>query len=432
MTDVSVHDGFSPGLPAEARDSDRVSPSIVDMRDVYIGRQPIFDRDLKVQYYELLYRSSRVDWAEFEDGDEATSQLLNNSMIEIGLDRIASSRPVFINLTRSFVTGRIPLPLDQQRVGLEILDEVGVDEEVIDSVRRFSEQGFTISLDDFIFQPHLRPLLRYADIVKLDVQRLGRSGVLDQLALLRNFDVTLLAQKIESKPDFEFYRKLGFDYFQGYFIAKPSLIAGKQLAVNRVHTLRLLAEVENPAVSVKGLEDIIRNDVVLSVKLLRYINSAFFGLVRKFESIREAVIYLGLKPLKVWVSLIILSRMEDQPAELMRIALIRAKMAEALADMLGEQSVEKFFTMGLFSTLDTLMDMSMKDVVDSLPLNEEVAEALVNRGGAAGELLTCVLDQERGTWRPEGYFDLSPADVRQCYFDAIAWCDEASKFMVSA
>ncbi len=392
------------------------------MNQVYIARQPIFDARLNVCFYELLYRHADVEQAVIEDGDEATAQLLSNSLIEIGLQRIANHRPVFINLTRNFITGRWPLPLDRQWLGLEVLEDVEIDDEVLAALKRFAAQGYRISLDDFIFKPHLVPVLQVAQYVKLDVLALGSAGVADQLALLRQFPVKLIAERVETRADFEFYREQGFDYFQGYFMARPHVIVGRQLAANRANVLRLLAAVQNPVVSVDELERIIRHDVVLSVKLLRYLNSAHFSLSRPFDTVRQAVIYLGLQPLKVWISLVIMSSAEAQPVELMRLSMVRARMCEQLAAALGEPDTTRYFTVGLFSILDALLDLPLQEALQSLPLTPEVTAALLRYEGRLGEVLKVVLDYERGIWRE---VDALPqtSHVASIYAQSVEWAD---------
>lgn len=392
------------------------------MNQVYIARQPIFDAKLNVCFYELLYRHEDTDQAIIEDGDEATAHLLSSSLIEIGLQRIANHRPVFINLTRNFITGKWPLPLEKEWLGLEILEDVDIDDEVLAALKNFAAQGYRISLDDFIFKPHLVPVLSVAHYVKLDVLALGPEGVADQLALLTKFPVKLIAERVETKAEFELYRDMGFQYFQGYFMAKPRLISGRQLSANRANTLRLLAQIQDPVVSVSELEQIIRNDVVLSVKLLRYINSAQFGLSRKFESVRQAVVYLGMQPLKVWISLIIMSSIDEQPTELMRLSMVRAKMCELLAKELDEADTSRFFTVGLFSTLDALLDIPMEEALKSLPLTQELAAGLLQRTGSLGQILTTVLDYEQGKWQ-EKFLQLEATQVSGIYTQAVEWAD---------
>ncbi|MDY6941485.1 MAG: HDOD domain-containing protein [Pseudomonadota bacterium] len=395
------------------------------MSQAYLARQPIFDSQLNVLYYELLYRHMVADTAVIDDDDEATAELLNTAMVEIGLENLTNNRQAFINLSRNYILGKWPVPLDAKRIGLEIAYDMTFDKELLDAVRGLKSKGFTITLDGFEYSPSLDAILKLVDIVKLDVQQLGREGTVAQYRILRRLPLKVAAKKVESKRDFRLFRELGFDYFQGFFFAHPTVVAARKLAPNQINTMQLLAKVQDPGVSVDELEEIISHDVALSVKLLKYINSAFFGLPREFESIRQAIVYLGLKPLKTWVSLIIMSGVEDQPVELMRLSLVRAKMCETLAGTMGDAEPQKYFLAGLFSALDTLLGVPMLKILESLPLSEGVQKALLNREGPIGHVLQCVVDHERGGWDGDTYEEIDPESVTRSYTAAVGWADDA-------
>lgn len=399
------------------------------MSEVFIGRQPIFDRDLNVAFYELLYRNSKDNVATFSDPDNATCELLVNSLIDIGLERIAGDKRVFVNLSREYLIGDWPIPLDKNRIGIELLEDQVVDQVLIDAVAARSREGYVIALDDFVFEEHLRPLVYIADMIKLDVRALGRDGTVDQYRLLRKFPPKLVAEKIETREEFELYRKLGFDYFQGHFISRPLVISGKEVNVDHNATLMLLTEVHDPDVSLDTLEDLISRDVGLSFKLLRYINSAFFSLPRELETVRAALIYLGLRPLKVWVSLIIVSAVDDQPEAARSQAIIRARFCENLARAAGETEAGRFFTIGLFSTLDALLGMPMQQVLKSLPLSDDLKQGLLAGDGLPGHVLTCAREHEEGRWQQDRYLGLGPGEVNTAYLEAIEWADQLSRLL---
>jgi c-di-GMP phosphodiesterase len=391
------------------------------MPEVFIARQPIYDRSLGVYAYELLFRSSEVNSAGDQLGDQATTQVLLNCFLEIGLDRIVGPHLAFINVTRSFILEHLPLPLPQGRLGLEILEDIPVDAELVEAVQRLALQGYVVALDDFIFHNSLRPLVDVADIVKIDVTRLDRQSIAEHVRLLRRDRLKLLAEKIETHEEFEFCHALGFDYFQGYFFCRPKVIRGPRLPGSRLAAVRLLASLQDPKTDMKELEQIITQDVSLSYRLLRYINSAFFALPRRIESIHEAVVHLGTRSIKTWITLFALSGIDDKPHELMTTAAVRARMCELLGTRLG-MPAEACFTVGLISALDALLDLPMEEVIRELPLSQDIAAALTARKGPYGPLLHCVVRYERGEW--EGLGSDLPLDritIRDAYLEAVAW-----------
>ncbi|MBI5041049.1 MAG: HDOD domain-containing protein [Gammaproteobacteria bacterium] len=301
------------------------------MQDIYIGRQPIFDRDLNVFAYELLFRSGTQNHAGEFDGDQATSQVIVNAFIEIGLDQIVGTHRAFINLTRSFVTSSTPLPFPKDRVVLEVLEDIRPDAEVIASVRSLAEQGYTVALDDFVFNDDLKPLVELAQIVKIDLMALSREQLDEHVRLLRGYNVKLLAEKIETQEEFEHCKELGFEYFQGYFLSKPNIVQSQQLPPNRLAVLQLLSKLQDPESDAGEVEKLVSQDVALSYKLLRYINSAFFALPKKIDSIRQAVVYLGTSAIKTWITLLVVAGLGNKPTELVIQAMQRAKMCELLA-----------------------------------------------------------------------------------------------------
>lgn len=393
------------------------------MPDFFLGRQPIFDQRLRVMGYELLYRSSDIHGAAVLDGDQATSQVILNSVVEMGLARLVGRHHAFVNLTRNFVLNHDMLPPADGRMVVEILEDITVDEELLAAVRQLRSRGYLVALDDFVYHPHLQPLVALADIIKIDILALADEALQRHVEVLRNGRVKLLAEKIETKDDLARCRELGFDYFQGYFLCRPSNLHGKRLPANRLATLSLVSKLQNPDTSLEELEQVIVQDVTLSYKLLRYINSAVFFGRRELSSIREAIIYLGRNAIKGWATLIALSGIDDNPTALIVTALIRAKMCERLAAALGGADGDAAFTVGLFSALDALMDTPMAELVAALPLADEVNAALLAREGELGRLLIVVLHYERGEWDSIQCPALE-SDLSDIYLHAAQWADE--------
>ena len=397
------------------------------MLDAFIGRQPIYDRNLNVFAYELLYRNGIENLADFVDGDQATSQVILNAFLEIGLDRVVGNHRAFINLTHDFVIGKNPLPYAPSQVILEILEDVKTDREVIAGIQRLSKKGYLIALDDFTLNDERKPLLEFIDIIKVDLPTLTNGQLAEYIRSLKPCKVKLLAEKVETQQQFELCKDLGFDYFQGYFFCKPNIIKASRAPANRLAIMRVLSKLQDPLVDVRKLEELITHDVTLSYKVLRSINSAFYALPRVIESIHQAVVYLGNKAIKQLATLIILSGVDDKPHELVVTALLRSKMCELIAQKLGAVDTESYSTAGLLSILDALMDKSMDELLQQLPLSDEINNALLYRDGQLGDVLKCVLAYERGDWEEAKNIDLEAQELLDCYLQAIEWANTVNQ-----
>jgi EAL and modified HD-GYP domain-containing signal transduction protein len=396
------------------------------MPDVFVGRQPIYDRQRDVYAYELLFRSGESNHARVTDGDQATSQVILNTFMELGLETIVGSKLAFINLTRGFILQDYSPVFPAGRVVLEVLENIPVDAELIEAVSRLSSQGYLIALDDFIYHERLQPLVEVADIIKVDVLALDAAALREHAATLQQYKVKLLAEKVETQDHFKHCRDLGFDYFQGYFLCEPEVIRGQRVPGSLLVTLQLLAKLQEPDTTFGELEQVISRDVSLSYKLLRVVNSVFYALPQKIDSLRQALLRLGTRYITTWVSLILLSGFDEKPHELMVTAMVRAKMCELLAQAVGRSSTEMFFTVGLFSALDALMDSPMEEVLKSVPFSDEITAALLSHAGMLGEALRCVLAYERGDWDAVHCFGLDSTTITEAYLQAITWTTKTS------
>lgn len=391
--------------------------------DIFVARQAILDCKLDVFGYELLFRDGDVDNARFLDGTQATSKLLDNAFIEIGLEKLANDKHAFINLTRDYITGKAPLPIGNQKIVLEILEDIDADPEIIDGLKVLKEQGFIIALDDFVLSEGSRDLLTYADIIKIDILNHDADELETLVSQVRNSSVKLLAEKVETQTQFEMCQALGFDLFQGYFFCQPTVISQQETPANQITLLNMLAKLQSDDCDLKEIENIISMDVGISYKLLKVLNSPFYGLNSKVNSIQHALVLLGLKALKSWISVISLSIVKGKPTELSRLSLIRAKMAEILA-VTYECKSEEAFTVGLFSLLDALLDRSFDDLVGELPLSQEIITALLENEGNLGKLLVSIISFEKGTWTEVCVNTERLCDFNNAYWEAISWSDE--------
>ena len=348
-----------------------------------VGRQAIFDRQMEVFGYELLYRDSHNNRADILDGDEATARVMVNTFLELGIDQIAGNNYAFLNLTANFFLSSHYEVLPTKNVILEVLESIEPTPTVLQALVQARRNGYLIALDDFVLRESHRALMDHADFVKVDVLALTQDELKEQVAMFQEFPVRLLAEKVEDQSMYEQCLSLGFEFFQGYFFCKPQILEGVSLSSNRMAVVLLLAKLQDPSIDLHELEDLVKNDVALSVKLLRYINSAAVGLPRSVDSISQAIGLVGTDRMRQWATLLALAQTGDKPSELMRVALIRAHMCESLCPLYGV-APGPGFTVGLFSILDAYFDCEMHQLLADLPLTPEILDALLQKRGRFG------------------------------------------------
>ena len=395
------------------------------MSDIYVGRQPIYNRNLGVYGYELLFRSGVKNAANVEQlsADGATSTTIINSFLEIGLDKLVGKGFAFINLTEQFFLDSEALPISPKQVVLEILEDIPITVKLIKAVERLKAQGFTVALDDYIYNPAHKPIVVLADIIKIDIMQLDRKTLIEHVKILKKFKATLLAEKVETIEEYEFCQDLGFDYFQGYFLSKPRIIKSKALPTNKLAVMNLLSVLNDPKADVEDLEEAISFDVSMSYKILKLINSPFFGFRSDVKSIKHAVVILGRNQLRSWASMVAMSKLEDRPSEMIHLAMTRGKMCELLAEKANLKPLESFFTAGLFSALDILMEREISELIQPLPLSKEVIGALLNRSGSMGEAINCALSYELSEPEKAEFKNLTYNDFFVAHIEAVTWAN---------
>lgn len=388
-----------------------------------VGRQPILDRRRRTYGYELLYRPSEPGGA-WTDGNQATARTMLSAFVDFGLNQLTGDRRVFINLTRAFFTDMEPLPLDKQRLVLEVLEDIEIDAPMIAGAKRMCAAGYTLALDDYRFEPRWGPLLPYAGIVKVDIMNLDLARYKREIQALRDRGLTLLAEKVETHEQFDQCRSLGFDLFQGFFFAKPQIVSGKTINSNGQLLMKLLARINDPACRIDELAKLVSLDPNLSFKLLRCINSAAMGLPRQVASIQEAVVYIGLGQLRSWTTLLAMSGLNNQAAEVITTSLVRAEICERLCRKLGNGAPDSAYTVGLLSVLDTLLEQPMATLVGTLGLSPQMTAGLVAHAGPYGQALACALAMEKGQWQHPAT-RLLPSDALSTLFvDALSRADK--------
>ncbi len=395
------------------------------MHNVFVGRQPIFDVNLNVFAYELLYRAApnAANSAGAIDGEHATTTTIINTFVEIGLDKLVRDKLAAINLTEQFLLNDNRLPFSPRQVILEILEDVPVTPALISAVQRLVEKGYIIALDDYLYNSAHAPLLNLAEIVKIDLLALDEQQLKEHVRELKKYNVKLIAEKIETPQEYLYCRELGFDYFQGYFLSRPQIISAEKLPANRLTVLNLLAVLHNPDSDADDLAEAINTDVTTSYKLLKMINSAAFNLSREIASIQQGVLLLGRRKLSSWASMLSMSSLSDRPSEILRTAMIRAKMCELMAEKSKERDIDRYFTVGLFSALDLLLQRPLPKLLEPLPLSDEILDGLLYHKGRLGDVLSCVMAYEISDWRNVKLNGLTTDDILVCNIEAVTWAN---------
>ena len=391
--------------------------------DVAVVRQPIADERHTVVGYELLFGGGRVS-ADSATDAKATSALLVDAFGDIGLDVLAGRHPAWMSIARNFLIEIGPPPVRPDRAVLQVA-AYAAREDMLAVLQQLGRSGYTLALDDYKGGSEVEPLLGLCSIVKVHVGERDDTALASLIAGPKLHGALLVATGVETVEDFDRCRALGFTYFQGDFFAKPRLIRHRGVGTGGISSLRALGELSAADASFDDLERIISSDVGLSLKLLRYVNSAFFALPRNIGSVREALTLLGTRTVRRWATVMAMSAIPDAPHELVSIALHRARMCEMLAGSALPEERETLFTIGLFSVADALLDAPMEEVLESLPFSDEIRAALLRREGPKGDLLTAVLAYERGE------FPSAPASpgvsLAGAYRAALEWADEAHR-----
>jgi c-di-GMP-related signal transduction protein len=398
----------------------------------YVARQPVYDRNRNVVAYELLFRGGAdATTASVVDAQAATGEAALTAMADIGLDTLVGGRRALVNVSRSFLLGEQVLALPPDRVGLEVLESVEPDAEVLARLRELAGRGYQILLDDFVLTRATRPLLDVARFLKLDV-RDGADTALGRVqAHLNGSDLRLVAEKIERPEGVATCRDAGFHYFQGFVFGVPQLMTGRRIRAGRLTVLNLMNALARKDASIAQLESIIVQDVGLSVTLLRYMNSAAVGLNRRVSSIREAIVFLGTETIRSFAYLVSLTAHSQEPAELARIGMIRGRMMEMLATALGHHDPPAHFTVGLLSVADALLSVPMDVLLDELDeLDDAVKRALVAREGELGDRLRLVESYELGRLDQLEAAGVNPYLVRDAYLRAVEWADETAACLI--
>jgi c-di-GMP phosphodiesterase len=393
-----------------------------------VARQAIVDASKNAVAYELLYRGTETAaTADPADAERATLEVIANAVLEIGLDRLSPDLPVHINYPRELLVKRVVPPVFPQRVVIEVLESVRADEEVLAGITALRAKGHKIALDDFSPAVTDMKLLEHADIVKLDLSQ-HTPEAFDELAKeLKKRRVLLIAERVETIDAFDRCVALGFDGFQGFFLQHPKTFSARPIPASQLGALRIVSLLQKEDVEVGDVERLVAHDLGLSYRVLRCINSSYYGFSKKVDSIRQAVMILGFERLRQLCALVALRELGDRPSTVFLDAMTRARLCEKVGPLRNVRDTAALFIMGLFSTLDVLTGMSMREVLKELPLSEDLEDALLTQQGMMGSVLREVIAYERGTWQPAVFRGIKPEVFQAIYLESVEWAEKAHR-----
>jgi EAL and modified HD-GYP domain-containing signal transduction protein len=367
----------------------------------YIARQAILDKNQELYAYELLFRDGENNCFPDISPDEATSKILTDSHLDLGLEDISAGKPVFINFHQDTLLHRFPTSLDPKSVVIEVVETVEPTTEVVQACKNIKELGYTIALDDHDFDPKWDVLLPYADIIKVDIVECDEPTLIDNIKKYADSKVKLVAEKIETMAEFEKYRDMGFDYFQGYFFARPEIIKQKKLPTSKLSLIELIGASAADEFDLDKVNTIIGRDVSLSYKLLRFINNPLVNKTYEISNLRHALNYMGQVEVKKFIALLALANLGDnKPVELIHLSLVRAKFCDLMGQAKSlSNNPPTGFLVGLFSLLDSLLDQPMQGIVEKLPIGADIKAALCGDESQLRQFLALINAFERGYWQ---------------------------------
>ena len=415
----------------------RLEPTRLSSGDTaLVARQPIFDLSGRVSGYELLFRDSSLKPGLGGKSSQAATSSVMLDGFELMRPFLTGQQRFFINFTGEFLVAELPAVLPPETCVIEILETVEPSESVLKGIRNLKKRGYVFALDDYVGQPRLEPFLSLVDIIKVDVLALSPEETARQAAVLSRYPARLLAEKVESHEVAERCRAQGFSLFQGFFYGKPKIVKGKKLAPSQMTKARLLSLSANRNVELEEIIESIAADVFLSYKLLKLINSVYFGLVMEIRNVGHAVSMLGLDRVKQWLCVITLAEMDTSPMsqELVCFSALRAKFLEQLAQKHVKQypqqksDVPRLFLVGLFSLLESMLRIPLKDIFASIPLDEQVLQVLTQGTGPYAPWYQLMQSYEKGDWtlakKLSSKLGLKSHDLASAYFDAGTWRTE--------
>lgn len=401
--------------------------------DVYIARQPIFNTKNKVYAYELLYRKDENNYFDGSVQDNtATSRLILNSY-SFGIDNLIGKHKAFINFDKSLIIEEIPRMLDRSKVVIELLEKVVPDQELIYRIKKLKKEKYKFALDDFVYDYPYQELVELADIIKVDFMINSRQDI-ECIAEKYSKNKILLAEKVETFAEFEWAKSIGFVLFQGYYFSKPNMLKSKNIPNSHFQFIKVIKELNQEYPDFKKIASYVEIDVRLTYNLLKIVNSKFVGKAR-VSSVSHGLSVLGINDFVKWITLAMVQDLaEDKPAEIIKVSMVRAKFLELLAGQIGlKRQANEMMLLGTLSVIDTLLERTMKEAIQDLPISIEVKKALLLEEGRYTDSYLLVLSFEKrnygiGKQYIEKY-GITEDELLGCLYQAIQWAEGLAELM---
>jgi EAL and modified HD-GYP domain-containing signal transduction protein len=397
----------------------------------YVARQAIYNVEKRVFAYELLFRNGDSNCFPDMSPDEATSSMIANSHLTVGIEDITFNKPAFINFHKDTLLYRFPSTLDPLSVVIEIVETVEVTDELVQACKHIRDMGYQLALDDYDFSEKWDVFLPFIDFIKVEVEEIEKQGgvAIAKIEILNAQGIKIIAEKVETHEQFERFKAMGVKLFQGYFLARPEMIRHRDLNASLHSVTELVSLSNSPNFDTKEVIKVIERDVGLAYKLMRFINNPMINKRQKIESLQHAINYMGHVEIKKFIALLALANMRgEKPTELLIQSLVRARFCSLMSVELElPENPPTSFLLGLFSMVDALLDQPMESVVEKLPVGQELRDALCRKNidSTMGLQMRACFAFEEADWDQIDYialqFELSGERLYTLYYEAMHW-----------
>ena len=394
--------------------------------ETFVARQPVFNSQKKVFGYDLSFRDGFENIIPPIDSDIEASNVLANTFFSFQMPEVLRNKPGFVNFTKPLLQQNIATIFPKENIIIKVLNDIDQDVETFASLRALKKKGYKIAMDDFSLNRDAQMMINFSNIVKIDFKSMAKNKIYHTVkALDATRDVTFLAQNLQTYKDFDFAKDTGFKLFQGDFFSRPEQLSKKDISINKVSRLKLIDEIRKPDMDTENIEAIIKKDVSISYKLLKFLNSAYFRRPYPINTIKDGITYLGTDELKKFITLIVVSDLgPNKPNELTRLSVVRARMCEKIGALVRmEFTSDELFTLGLFSLLDALLDSRMEEIVNTIGLSNKMQDALLGKVRNFNTILALVKSIEKGEWHRMIFKAIAGRSIESrlpvFYFDAL-------------